>query len=116
MPGSKKAIPGGLILQRVHVNFFKDKLAGKLQISVADPGSFGFSRDLSPAHARHYISEYVDTKTGGWICPEHKPNHLWDCSVLAMAAAMIARLHLPRKQEQSAPAKARPQQERRQRW
>jgi len=116
MPGSKKAIPGGLVLQRVKVNFFKDKLAGKLQISVADPGAFGFSRDLSPAHARHYISEYVDTKTGGWICPEHKPNHLWDCSVLAMAAAMIARLHLPRKQELSSPAKVRPQQERRQRW
>jgi terminase, large subunit len=117
MPGSKRAIPGGLVLQRVHVNFYKDKLASKLQISIADPGSFGFSRDLHPAHARHYVSEYVDQKTGGWVCPEHKANHLWDCSVLAMAAAMVARLHLPKKEATATRAQRhRPQQERRARW
>jgi len=97
MPGSGRAIPGGLILYRIDTNHFKDLLAAKLQVSVADPGAWTFARGLDPSHARHYVAEDVDEKTGYWMCPGGRANHLWDCSVYVLALAYILRLRLSRR-------------------
>lgn len=94
MPGGGRAIPGGLPLHRIDTNHFKNLLAAKLQISVADPGAWTFSRGLDPSHARHYVAEDVDPKTGYWACPQGRANHLWDCSVYVLALAYILRLRL----------------------
>jgi phage terminase large subunit GpA-like protein len=97
MPGSGRKIPGGLPLHRIDTNHFKNLLAAKLQISVADPGAWTFSRGLDATHARHYVAEDVDPKTGYWACPQGRANHLWDCSVYVLALAYILRLRLYRK-------------------
>jgi len=97
MPGSGRKIPGGLPLHRIDTNHFKNLLAAKLQISVADPGAWTFSRGLDATHARHYVAEDVDPKTGYWDCPQGRANHLWDCSVYVLALAYILRLRLYRK-------------------
>lgn len=110
-PGGR-AIPGGLLLQQVNVNFFKDLLAGKLAVNADDPGAFTFGAGLSPNHARQYIAEEVDPKTGYWLLASHgKANHLWDCSTYALACAFkwglqyavrkqtpITYVHKPKKQ------------------
>lgn len=85
-PGGR-AIPGGLLLQRVDTNVFKDMLAGKLAVNIDDPGAFTFSAGLSSSHARQYIAEEVDPKTGYWTCAPGKANHLWDCSAYILACA-----------------------------
>lgn len=89
-----RAIPGGMVLHRIDTNHFKNLLAAKLQISVADPGAWTFSSGLDPSHARHYVAEDVDPKTGYWACPQGRANHLWDCSTYVLALAYILRLRL----------------------
>lgn len=86
MPNGR-AIPGGILLQHVDVNYFKDIVAGKLQVNADDPGAFTWGAGLTPKHARHYIAEELDPKTNFWTCAQGKDNHLWDCSVYAMACA-----------------------------
>lgn len=85
-PGGR-SIPGGLLLQRLDSNVFKDLLAAKLAVNVDDPGAFTFGSGLSESHARQYIAEEVDPKTNYWTCPPGKANHLWDCSTYVMACA-----------------------------
>ncbi|MFZ7126400.1 MAG: terminase gpA endonuclease subunit [Desulfobacterales bacterium] len=84
-PGTKKPIPGGLKSITVNTKFFKDRLARFLEIHPGDPSAFHLEADFTEAEAAHYTAEYVNEK-GLWACPAHKPNHLWDCEVLAMVA------------------------------
>ena len=79
---------------------FKTFLSGKLQHNPDAPGAFTFSNGLTPQHARQYLAEEIDPKTNYWTSPHGKANHLWDCSVYALACARQRRLHLRKAQRQ----------------
>ena len=88
-PGTNTAIPGGLILAKLHVNFFKNALSAKLAIAPDDPGAFHLHAESTEDYARQMTAEYLDDKDQTWKCPEKKANHFWDCEVYALAMADI---------------------------
>ena len=95
-----KPIKGGLTLYSINVNYYKDALAGKLQIAPDDPGAWLFYSgytadelgriDKDPALklmnrmeqvATHYCSEWRDEK-GQWQHDRSKGrNDYFDCGV-----------------------------------
>lgn len=83
-PDGKK-MPGGLSLIRISTQYFKDEIHNKLTISPGDPGAYYIHKDTDTVYATHMTTEYRND-LGEWIQPEGKPNHLWDCEVLAYAA------------------------------
>ncbi len=91
-PGTNIAIPGGAMRMDVDVNYFKDKLSGKLNVAPDDPGAWRMCADCSEEWARQMISEAIDVKTQRWV-PRYEgvANHGWDVSVygLALAEAMF---------------------------
>lgn len=87
-PGTNKPILGGLTLYRINVTHYKDKLHAKLGVAPADPGAFHLHAEASEDYARQMVAEYRNDK-GFWECPSNRPNHYWDCEVLAMAAADV---------------------------
>jgi phage terminase large subunit GpA-like protein len=87
-PGTNKPIPGGLSLYRLNVTYYKDKLHAKLLIPSADPGAFHVHSEISEDYARQMVAEYRN-ELELWECPTGRPNHYWDCEVLAMAASDI---------------------------
>ncbi|MBN2061691.1 MAG: phage terminase large subunit family protein [Deltaproteobacteria bacterium] len=87
-PGTNKPIPGGVKLLRFDVNYYKNILAGKLEIHPDDPGTWHLHRETTEEWARHLCAEFINER-GMWECPEGRPNHGWDCSVLRILAADI---------------------------
>lgn len=87
-PGGKKPIPGGLKLLGVNTKLYKDELSRLLDISPGDPGCWHYHAEFPEAYAMHMTAEYINEKNV-WDCPENKPNHLWDCSVLNLCAHEI---------------------------
>ncbi|MBE7413853.1 MAG: phage terminase large subunit family protein [Deltaproteobacteria bacterium] len=87
-PGTRKPIPGGVVLHHVNVTHFKDELARKLAIHRDDPGAWRLHSECPVEYARHMTAEYKDEK-GLWQCPKGKANHYWDIGVYALAAAEI---------------------------
>lgn len=88
-PGTGKPIPGGLKLLRADVNYYKNQLAGKFEVSAADPGAWHLHSETNEEWARHLCAEHIDDKTGLWVCPENRANHGWDCSVYNLVAAEV---------------------------
>jgi len=88
-PGTAKPIPGGIKLLRANVNHYKDKVSGKLDIAPADPGALHLTADFDEDKAAHLCAETIDEKTGMWINPHGRANHLWDCLVLCFVAADV---------------------------
>ncbi|MFZ7124790.1 MAG: terminase gpA endonuclease subunit [Desulfobacterales bacterium] len=78
-------IPGGLKSLVVNTKFFKDRLSHLLEVKPGDPSAFHLEADFTEADALHYTSEFVNEKDL-WECPDHKPNHLWDCEVFSRVA------------------------------
>jgi len=87
-PGTQKPIPGGLSLYRVNANYYKDKLHAKLNVSLGDPGAFHFHSEITDDFARQMVAETRNEREQ-WECPEGRPNHFWDCTYMALAAADI---------------------------
>ena len=87
-PGTKKPIPGGLKGINVNTKYFKDELAGLLEVAPSDPGAWHENAEFSFDWARHMTAEFVNER-GIWECPDGKDNHLWDCAVLCLAAHEI---------------------------
>lgn len=85
-PGSKKPIPGGLQLLRANVNYYKNKLSRLLDITPGDPGAYHMNSEMTGDWAKQMTVEYVDEKTGFWVCPEGADNHAWDVSVYGLVA------------------------------
>jgi len=96
----------GVYLWHVDTTYFKDNLSAKLEISAADPGAWLFHSGLPLDYARHYTAEYKDER-GWWVCPAHRPNHLWDCSVYGLAAAEIFGVRFKQDAAQPQQAKSR---------
>lgn len=99
-PGTKRPIPGGLKIVNVNTKFFKDALAGRLAVDPGDRSALRFCADFREDYARHFTAEAIDDK-GRWVCPPGRANHLWDCAVLAFAAADVLDLGFrrPRREE-----------------
>lgn len=79
-------MPSGLQLIRISTQFYKDTLAGKMELLPEQPGALHFHKEISGDFIAHMTAEYRDEK-GVWQCAKHKRRDLWDCSVYAMAAA-----------------------------
>jgi len=87
-PGTKKPIPGGVRLYRLHSNYYKDELSNRLQINPADPGAFRLHAETTDEYPQQMIAEYVSEK-GVWECRSGRANHYWDVEYMALAAADI---------------------------
>lgn len=97
--GQKIKIPGGILLRRVDTTFFKGDLAEKLSIAPGDPGTFwlhantverrvtGESGGILMEYAREMCAEVFNPETLAWENPKNRPNHFWDCEVMALVAA-----------------------------
>lgn len=79
--GSKKAIPGGLSLYRFSNLYFKNILAGKLEVAPGDPGAWHLHAETTEDWARQLCAETIDPKTMQWVQIGSMANHGWDCSV-----------------------------------
>jgi len=115
--GTKIRIPGGILLHRVDTTFFKSDLAEKLAVSPGDPGTFwlhagsvkrkGVETNILADYAREMCAEVFNPETLVWENPKGKPNHFWDCEVMALVGAW--ELHLrSRKPQSKAQGAARP--------
>lgn len=87
-PNSNRPLPGGLRLYSLNSTYYKDKLAGKLLISPADPGAFHMHSEVTSDYIAQMTAEFRNEK-GIWECQQGKPNHAWDCEYMALAAADI---------------------------
>jgi phage terminase large subunit GpA-like protein len=110
-PGTNKPLPGTVRLHTFNTHRFKDDLASKLMIEPSDPGAWllhsGYTEDqyrlLQQAtgepprnnltdYARHFCSEGRDSSSL-WQNQNNKPNHLWDCEVMALVLAHVNGFH-----------------------
>jgi len=87
--GKRYPVPGGLNLTLLDTSFFKTILANKLMMDPGAPGGVRLPDDVSEDFVAHMGAEYQDDR-GNWHCPKSKANHLWDCSIYALAGAEIA--------------------------
>lgn len=90
--GNKVRIPGGVNLWRCDTTFFKNDLAAKLAIAPDDPGAFHLhsnERGELVQYARELCAEIFDPEKGVWLNPKGRPNHYWDCEVMALALAYV---------------------------
>lgn len=102
-PGSNKAIPGGLKLYNLHATYYKDQLAGKLEIAPTDPGAWHLHAETTEDYARQMCAEYRDER-GLWQCPRSKANHFWDVSYYQLAQADILNIKYWRRPEKIKPS------------
>ena len=84
-PGTKKPIPGGIQLVRFDTNYFKNQLAGILEIENGDPGCWYYHSEITVDWARQMTVEGINEK-GVWENPHNRPNHAWDCATLLLLA------------------------------
>ena len=87
-PGSRKPIPGGIKLVRFDTNYFKNQLAGILEIAPGDPGCWHYHSQVTQDWARQMTVEGLNEK-GIWENPHERPNHAWDCATLLLLAHEI---------------------------
>lgn len=115
--GAKIRIPGGILLRRVDTTFFKSDLAEKLTIAPADPGAFHLhannragadtESDLLADYAREMCAETFNPETLVWENPHQKPNHFWDCELMALVAAWELNLRNKRPPQPETGARAK---------
>jgi terminase, large subunit len=116
IPGTNKALPGSAKLYTINTTFFKDKLAGKLQVNPSDPGAWhvhsGYTCDQLALLVKgekvagvlkdffsQMVAEFRNDQ-GHYECPKNKANHLWDCSQMEQALVEIVQLNKWPKPEQ----------------
>ena len=121
IPGTNRALPGGLAYYLLNATQWKNRLAAKLMVSPADPGAWHLHRDVGDDFAKQMCVEGRDEK-GHWQNPKNKANHLWDCSYMEMALIDIHQVKLwpEPKAQASAVTKevknAKPKTNNRRRW
>ncbi len=86
--GKRYPIPGGLQLLRIDTNFYKDLIAGKMAVEQGNPGRFHLHSSPGSDYLKQLTTESKNER-GLWVCPPHKPNHLWDCETYNLAAADV---------------------------
>ena len=85
-PGTNKPIPGGVMLLRANVTFFKNNLSNVLSIAPGDPGCWHLHSEATVDWCRQMTAEYVN-ENGLWVCKSGMANHAWDVSVYQLVAA-----------------------------
>ncbi|KKN19536.1 hypothetical protein LCGC14_0944710 [marine sediment metagenome] len=118
-PGTNKQIPGGMQRLDIDVNFYKDKLSGKMGIAPDDPGAWRMCADCTEEWAKQMCSETIDEKTGRWVpITENRPNHAWDLGGYGLALADLLGVRFWRKDPAPEPEKrkAKKQSTKRKRW
>ena len=109
--GNKVKIPGGLMLYRCDVTFFKSDLAFKLGIHPDDPGAFHLHANDGgqlEQYAKELCAEVWDDEKQGWENPANKPNHFWDCEVMQRAFAFILNVRHRRRPDEQEKKPSRP--------
>ena len=102
-PGSRKPIPGGIKLVRFDTNYFKNQLAGILEIAPGDPGCWHYHSQVTQDWARQMTVEGLNEK-GIWENPHNRPNHAWDCATLLLLAHEVRGVaFLPREEPKKPP-------------
>ncbi len=87
-PGTTKKFPAGLKRINVNTTYYKDMLSARLGVSVGDPGGIVLHGDVDEDFAAQLCAEYRDMR-GHWEQIGSRPNHYWDCMVLALCAADV---------------------------
>jgi phage terminase large subunit GpA-like protein len=108
IPGTNRALPGGINLHRLHTTEFKNRLAAKLQVPPGDPGAWHLHRDTGNDFAAQMCAEVRD-ENGYWQNPKKRANHLWDCAYMELALVDIDLVKL-RPKPKDAPQKPKPTQ------
>lgn len=90
-PGTSKPIPGGVRLYTCDSHFYKDQVAAKLAIKADDPGALHLHAETTEELAQHLCAETVDAHNL-WQNAAKRPNHLWDCVMMAFIAEDILQL------------------------
>lgn len=93
IPGTNKALPGGLKLYHLNATELKNRLAAKLLVAPGDPGAWHLHSQVDPEFARQMCAEGKD-KDGHWQNPKNRPNHFWDCSYMELGLVEIAQVKL----------------------
>lgn len=92
---SGRVVPGGLRLWHVDTDHFKTRLHTEMRIAMEqDDPAFSLHAATDDEYMRQVTAEELIVKPGGarvWTVPKSRANHLFDCEVLAMAAAYIHR-------------------------
>ena len=88
-PGTeKRKFPGQLMRVKCNSTFYKDKLDGKLRVSLDDPGSMRFYHGFPEDFAKMFCAEARDD-SGFWQQLNNRPNHLWDAAYLSLVGVDI---------------------------
>lgn len=99
--GKKTAIPGGLRLYRFDNMYYKNILAGKLEINPGDPGAWNLHEGTTNDWALQLCSETIDEKAMKWVQIGSMANHGWDCGVGNILAGELLNVKYARKPEAS---------------
>ena len=90
--GKKKRIEGGLTLFRCNTTHYKSDLAQRLLVAPGDPGAYlmhSNERGELKQYAAEMVAETWDDEHQCWVNAKRRPNHYWDCEVMALALADI---------------------------
>lgn len=88
---------GGFKRAIIDTKYFKDTISTKMKVEFGNPGAYYFHRGISDNYVKQFTAEYKDSR-GKWLCPNGRPNHLFDCEVYCYAAAWMMKLweHAPK--------------------
>lgn len=90
MPGKNGLpIPGGLMMWLMNADAFKDNFHYYLQLPKGEPGSIYLHADTDELFAAHVLAEEKrrnKKQEWEWVLVKHD-NHLFDCSLIALAMA-----------------------------
>ncbi|MDL2279085.1 phage terminase large subunit family protein, partial [Desulfovibrio sp. OttesenSCG-928-G11] len=94
--GRQIVIPGGMVLYRGDITYFKSDLAHKLQIKPDDPGAFHLHSNIDPdkptvplleEYAREMCAEVWSEEANCWLNPHERDNHFWDVEHMLLLLA-----------------------------
>ncbi len=101
----KKPLRRGLVLYRINLMFFKNKINRMVHADRGDPAQWHLFKDINDDYLIQFCAEAkfieVNKKTGTtsqiWkLKHAGAPNHYWDCEVYCVSAAYMAEVHLLR--------------------
>lgn len=93
---SGRVIKGGVTLWHVDTDHVKSWVHAQIALPENAERGWTTHAEIDEDYCRQISAEELVVKPSGrrvWICPNHRPNHYFDCEVLARAAAMSRQVH-----------------------